>query len=78
MSALVWNCRGAGNVATVHEIHDLAKKFTPTLLCIIETQIDHVRVEALAGTLGFDCAYAVDSQGRSGGIGLFWNNELNI
>ena len=29
------------------------------------------RVESLAGTLGYDNRYAIDSQGRSGGIGIF-------
>lgn len=47
MNALVWNCHGAGNVATIHEIHELAKKFTPTLLCIIETQIEGSRCRFL-------------------------------
>ena len=58
--------------------HDFARQFTPTLLCVVETQIEGARVEALAGTLGFDNSYVVDSQGRSGGIGLFWNNGINI
>ena len=71
MNALCWNCRGAGKPAAVRELRDFAKKFTPTLLCIVETQIDGERVEALAGTLGYDSSLAVDSQGRSGGLGIF-------
>ena len=62
MSVLCWNYHGAGNAATVNELRELAKKFAPSLLCIIETQIDGARVESLAGTLGFDKAYAVGSQ----------------
>lgn len=78
MSSFCWNYRGAGNVVIVRELHDFAGKFAPTPLCIVETQIEGARVEALAGTLGYDNAYAVDSQGRSRGIGLFWNNEIKI
>ena len=78
MSALCWNCRGVGNAATVQELREFAKKFAPTLLCIVETQIEGSRVENLANTLGYDNAYAVDSQGRSGGLCLFWNNEIKI
>lgn len=57
---------------------DFARQFTLTLLCIVETQIEGARVEALAGTLGFDNSYDVSSQGRSGGIGLFWNNSIKV
>ena len=28
--------------------------------------------------MGYDKAYAVDSRGRSGVLGLFWNNEINV
>ena len=54
------------------------KEFTPNILCIVETQIDKVRVESLATSIGFDKGYAVSSVGRSRGIGLFWNNTINI
>ena len=47
-------------------------------MCVVETQIEGARVEALAGTLGFDNSYAVSSQGLSGGIGLFWNNSIKV
>ena len=63
MSTSVWNWRGAGEAAMVRELRDFARKFAPTLLCIVETQIDGDRVEALSGTLGYDNAYAVSSQG---------------
>ena len=67
-----------GNAATVQELRDFARMLAPTLLCIVETQIEGSRVENLPSTLGYDNVYAVDSEGRSGGIGLFWNNEIKI
>ena len=78
MSVLSWNCRGSGNAATVRELHGFAEIFAPTLLCIIETQVDRGRVESLAATFGYDNGYAVSSQGRSGGLGMFWNNSINV
>jgi exonuclease III len=62
----------------VREVRDLAKDYAPSVLCLLETQIDKKRVEGLARTLGFDNSFAVSSQGRSGGLGLFWNNEINL
>jgi hypothetical protein len=35
-------------------------------------------VENLANTLGYDNAFAVSSTGRSGGLAIFWNNEIKI
>jgi hypothetical protein len=35
-------------------------------------------VESLSRTLRFDKAFAISSSGRSGGLGVFWNNEMKI
>ena len=71
MSCIIWNCRGLGNPLTVKELRDLAKKFGPSILCVLETQVHKSHVEGLKSTLGFDNAFAVSSSGRSGGLGIF-------
>ena len=48
------------------------------MLCILETQIAKTRVENLRYTLGFDNCFAVASSGRSGGLGVFWNNNVMV
>lgn len=68
MKTLCWNCRGIGDPATVKELRDLVRECSPEVLCIVETQLAKNRVEGLAGTLGFDCSFAVASSGRSGGL----------
>jgi exonuclease III len=78
MSCICWNYRGLGNYATVQELHDLVRHFKPTVLCVVETQIHKSRVEGLARTLGFDNCFAVSSSGRSGGLGMYWNIEINV
>jgi hypothetical protein len=78
MSVYLWNYRGLGNDAIVRELRDFAKEFAPSIFCVVETQIHKSRVEILASTLGYDNAFAVSSQGRSGGLGIFWNNEIKI
>jgi hypothetical protein len=35
-------------------------------------------VEGLARRLGFDNSFAVSSDGRSGGLGVFWNKEIKL
>lgn len=80
MSCLSWNCRGRGigNAATVKELRELAKCFTPMVLCVLETQVSKQRVEGLRHTFGYDKAFAVSSSGRSGGLGIFWNNNIKV
>jgi exonuclease III len=78
MSCLSWNYCGLGNTAIVNVLRELTKKFAPSVLCVLETQIHKTRVEALKGTLGFANSFAVSSSGRSGGLGIFWNNNTRV
>ena len=44
----------------------------------METKIRGKRVESLKNTLGFSGCFAVDSEGLSGGVGLFWSDEVTV
>jgi exonuclease III len=78
MSCATWNCRGLDNATTVKELRDFAKSFAPSVLCVLETQVHRTRVEGLRHTLGYDNAFAVSSSDRSGGLGIYWNNEIKV
>lgn len=78
MSCLSQNCRDLCNATTVKELLDLAKMVTPTVLCVLETQIHRAQMEGLKSTLGFDNAFAISSSGRSGGFGIFWNSNTIV
>jgi hypothetical protein len=78
MSCISYNCRGIGSDTTVRERHELVKRFKPTMLCVLETQVHRSRVEGLARRLGFDNSFVVSSDGRSRGLGVFWNKEIKL
>lgn len=78
MSTLCWNCRGLGNAATIRELRNLVKDFAPAILCVIETQVNKKRVQGLTRSLGFHGCFAVDSEGRSGGLGIFWKDFVDF
>jgi hypothetical protein len=78
MNTMVFNCRGAGDHAIVGELRDLAGEWSPSILCILETQIVKKRAEGLAGMLGFDFSFGVTSSGRSGGLCLYWKKDVNL
>ena len=44
----------------------------------MEMKIRGKRVEDLRYNLGFAGSFAVDSEGLSGGIGLFWSNDVHV
>src|SRR4051812_24982265 len=78
MNFLSWNCRGLGNTATGREAREFTAKFTPALFCVSETQISKERAEASAGQLGFSKSFAVASLGRSVGLVVFWNDDIEV
>jgi hypothetical protein len=78
MSCISYNYRGIGSDAIVRELHELVKRFKPTIMCIVETQVHKLRAEGLARWLGFDHDFVVSSAGRNGGLGVFWNNEIKL
>jgi exonuclease III len=78
MSCICYNYHGLGSDATVRELHELVKLFKPNVLCVVETQLHKSRVEGLAKRLGYDHGFAVSSTGCSGGLGMFWNNEIKL
>jgi hypothetical protein len=63
---LSFNYRGAGNATTVMEMCELMQKFAPTIFCIFKTQVHKRKSEELHQTSGFDNAFSVSSNGRSG------------
>jgi hypothetical protein len=62
----------------VKELHDMAKEYAPSVLCVLETQVHKAIVEGLKGTLGFDNAFAISSSGCSDDICMLWNNEIKV
>ena len=78
MSIMSWNCRGIGNDATVRELRTLVQRFAPSVLCLQETQVGGLRARNLAHSFGFNRSYTVGSRGRSGGLAMYWNDNLNL
>ena len=78
MSCISWNCQGLGNPEAVRELHIIVKQEVPALLFVMETKIRVKRVEDIRHQLGFARCFAVESEGLSGGIGLFWSKEYDV
>lgn len=74
MILLSWNCRGLGNSRTVQVLRDIVKSQKPNLIFLFETLSVGKKIEELSSKLGYVHFFAVDRQGRSGGLVVFWSH----
>ncbi|XP_021721066.1 uncharacterized protein LOC110688610 [Chenopodium quinoa] len=71
---MVWNVQGAGNkLATITE---LIRINDPEVLALVETHLSGEQAHKVCDRIGFWGQTRVDAQGFSGGIWLFWREEL--
>nr|DAD24222.1 TPA_asm: hypothetical protein HUJ06_025685 [Nelumbo nucifera] len=80
MICLSWNCQGLGNPRAVHALRELIHSRKLDVIFLIETLVH----------IGFVGAFAVDREGRGGGISFLWkapnmcsllhysNNHINV
>ncbi|CAH9109059.1 unnamed protein product [Cuscuta epithymum] len=78
MSIVSWNCRGLGNLATVQVLSDLVREQKPIVIFLLETKAGYRRVNEVFCGLGFRKGQVIESAGRSGGLALYWRDEVSI
>ena len=78
MNPLSWNCRGLGNPRSVRALHDIVHRWKPKIVFLMETKSKVKRMERIKNRVGFANGLIVPSQGRSGGVALFWTRDINL
>jgi exonuclease III len=78
MITLSWNCRGLGNPTAVRELCRLCKVKKPNLVFLMETKLRQQKMEKIRIKIGFRNMFVVDCVGRSGGLALFWKDEVGL
>lgn len=78
MNCLSWNCRGVGNKPTVRELGGLVKAAQAKIVFLCETMQAANKVRRLRGRLGLRGFAGVDSDGLSGGLALFWCDQMHV
>lgn len=78
MNALCWNCRGIRLSRTVQELTALARAKSQSFVFLCETRNSESRAANLRWRLGLRNCIAVDSDGRSGGLALFWHESVDV
>lgn len=78
MKHLVWNARGLGGNRAFQNLQRLIKDHSPDLLFISESKVSQYVASSWRVLLNFSGCFCVDVAGRSGGLLLFWNENLNV
>jgi hypothetical protein len=56
----------------------LVRQFCPKIVFISETRQQQERVSNLRFRIGLNKSFVVDGQGKGGGLGLYWDDTMNI
>ncbi|GAU22559.1 hypothetical protein TSUD_93270 [Trifolium subterraneum] len=75
MIILSWNCRGLGGPSAIPNLKKLAWGHKPDILFLSETLSHNRHIESIRVMLGFDSCLAIDVEGRSGGLAVFWKDS---
>jgi hypothetical protein len=72
------NCRGLGNEPAVQALLEVQRQCYPQVFFLSETHLDVYPAECLRRRLKMDFKTVQRSDGRKGGVILFWKREVNV
>ena len=78
MIVLSWNCRGLGNLRTVHELRRMVKDKRHNFVFLMETKLRKNKMENVWMKIGFNNMFIVECVGKSGGLALFWEDGIDM
>ncbi|XP_060961829.1 uncharacterized protein LOC133032033 [Cannabis sativa] len=78
MKLVSWNARGIGSDRAFRNLSRLVSFCNPTMLFIMESRLAKNAVDNLKHKLHFDSGLEMPRIGRSGGLLLFWTNDVIV
>ena len=69
---------GGGDCRAGREVLALSKGNNPKLVFVCETRQEATKIEKMKWRLGLKGFHGVSSDGRSGGLALFWDENLTV
>lgn len=76
MKLMVWNCRGAGSENFLRNLGELVRRHGPAVLVLLETRVPSLRADRIRQRTGYNRVTQVEAVGFSGGIWMFWREDL--
>lgn len=78
MSYLSWNCQGLGSDLTIRSLREIINRNRPAIVFLMETKVKHNRLKKCSQDMGFSESFCVESHGQAGGLGLWWDNSVEV
>ena len=78
MSAIAWNCQGAGAYLTKQHLRELHRCFIPSFLFLSETKNNFSFLQDFQFEFGYNKLFTVEPEGRSGGLALFYLDSFDV
>ena len=78
MNSLSWNCRGIENPRSVRALHDLVQRYNPKIVFLMETKVGVWKMKRVQSRIGLQNGIIIPNGGRSGGLALLWERELDV
>jgi exonuclease III len=78
MKLLSLNCQGLGNAPIVCTLSNLRRRRNPDVMFLSETHLDDYPAKCLHRKLQMDSKIVNPSNGRSGGLIMFWRKEIKV
>ena len=79
MSLIVWNYRELGNLHTWKELEVLIWVKDLSVVFLVETWVDEVRLKEVQRNINFDSLFYVEKNPRGGGgLALYWKNSIDV
>ncbi|XP_055962333.1 uncharacterized protein LOC126687828 [Mercurialis annua] len=78
MKILSWNLQGLGNPWTVRALKFVISNNSPDVFFLMETKLINSEFVGIRRMFTSFESFIVDSDGRGGGLALFWNKNLNF
>lgn len=78
MNTLVWNVRGLGSNRAFQVLLRVKRDYNPDIMFLMETKVNHFRIENLRIKLGYSGKLVIDSMGTCGCLCLMWSSSVDV
>ena len=78
MKILGWNCRGMLSPTAVRELLELQGRTKADVIFLSESHLNKCKADELRRVLSFDSMFVVESDGRAGGLVLFYQKVNKV
>ena len=78
MNCISWNCRGLGRPRAVLELTEMVKKYSPSIIFLMETRSKICRLKNLRSKLKVENVHIVPRHNTGGGLALYWKNGTDL